>query len=77
MSHAEREQREAEVMADLLSVERDESALVWSAMEKNLPCEHRSDINPVALLGLAIVTAARATNGHASSPEHVLDIVRR
>jgi hypothetical protein len=53
-------------MGDLLAVERDEATLVWQAQAQGLPVEHRSDINPVALLGIVLVTAPRATNGHAS-----------
>jgi hypothetical protein len=59
LSHEARQKAEAEVRADLLSVERDESALVWQAQAQGLPIEHRSDINPVALLGLRLVTTAR------------------
>ena len=51
LSHEARQQRETEAMSDLLSVERDEAALTWQAQAQNLPIEHRSDINPVALLG--------------------------
>ena len=43
LSHAERQKREAEAMADLLSVERDESVLVWRAQAERLPVEHRAD----------------------------------
>jgi hypothetical protein len=46
-------------MGDLLAVEHDESALVWQAQAQSLPCEHRGDISPVALLALRLVTAPR------------------
>ena len=62
-------------MADLLAVERDEAALVWSAMAQNLPVEQRADINPVALLGLAIVTAPHADPSPGTSAGHAFDIV--
>ena len=68
LSHEARQQREAEVQGDLLAVERDEAALVWQAQQSLLPVEHRSDISPLALLGLQLITAPRATNGP-SSPE--------
>jgi hypothetical protein len=68
LTHEARQQREAEVMGDLLSVEREESALVWLAQSQNLPCEFRHDISPVALLGLKLITTPRATNA-ASTPE--------
>jgi hypothetical protein len=54
-----RERREAEVMGDLRDIEFQEAALVWQAQSQNLPVEHRSDINPLALLGLRLVTAQR------------------
>ena len=56
LSLAERQGREAEVMADLLSTERDESSLVWQAMEKNLPVGHRSDCSPQAILQCELIT---------------------
>ena len=52
LSHEARQKAEAEVLADLLAVERTKAALVWQAQAQGLPVEHRSDINPVALLGL-------------------------
>jgi hypothetical protein len=75
LSHEARQQREAEVMGDLLAVERDECALVWQAQAQNLPCEHRSDINPVALLGLRLVTAPRAPNGPSSPERASFDLI--
>ena len=75
LTHEARQRREAEAMADLLAVERDEAALVWSAMARNLPVEHRADINPVALLGVRLVTAPRANPSPGTSPEHAFDIV--
>jgi hypothetical protein len=58
----------------LVSVERDESALVWRAMDERLPVEHRADINPVALLGVRLVTAPRMNPSPGSSPQHAYDI---
>ena len=59
LSHEARQKAEAEVQGDLLAVERDECALVWQAQAESLPCEHRSDISPLALLGLQLVTTPR------------------
>jgi hypothetical protein len=69
----QREIRTSEIMNDILATERAESALVWTAQSQNLPCEHRSDINPIALLSLRLETV---TNGHdaTSSPLHAYDI---
>lgn len=58
LSHEARQQREAEVMGDLLAVERSEAELVWRAWRENLPAEHRADCAPLAILGCALVTAA-------------------
>jgi hypothetical protein len=60
LSHEARQKAEAEVQADLLAVERDEAALVWQAQAQSLPCEHRSDCSPVAILGVTLVTTPRA-----------------
>lgn len=74
LSHEQRELRTAEILGDLLATERDESALVWMAQSQGLPVEHRSDINPCAVLFLKLVTV---TNGHTepSSPLHAYDVV--
>jgi hypothetical protein len=75
LSHTDRELRTSETMSDLLAVERDESALVWSAQSQSLPIEHRADCSPLALLGIALVTKP---NGHLpeTTPGHSYDIVR-
>ena len=57
LTHEVRQQREAVVLSDKLAVERDECALVW--LSQGL-VEHRSDISPLALLGVSLVTAPRA-----------------
>jgi hypothetical protein len=61
LSHEAREKAEAEVQGDLLAVERDECALVWTAQAQNLPCEHRPDVSVLALLSISLVTAPRTT----------------
>ena len=60
LSHEVRQQREAEVMGDLLAVERDESALIWAAQAQGLPVEQRNDCSPLAILQCRLVTAPRA-----------------
>lgn len=75
LSHEAREKAAAEVMADLLSVERDESSLVWQAQAERLPVEHRADVNPLALLGLRLVTAPLTDPSPGSSPQHAYDLV--
>jgi hypothetical protein len=59
---------QAEVMADLLAVERDECALVWQAQAQSLPSEHRAGISPLPLLGLRLITTPRANPSPGSSP---------
>ena len=76
LTHEARQQREAEVMGDLLAVERDESALVWRAQSERMPVEHRADISPLALLGLRLITAPGAVPSP-TSPELAYDIMRR
>ena len=75
LTHEARQEREAEVMGDLLAVERDESWLVWAAMARSLPVEHRNDCAAQAILQVQLITAPRATNGP-TSPGHAFDVVR-
>jgi hypothetical protein len=70
-----REQREADVMGDLLSVERDEAALVWQAKAQGLPVEHRADCSPLAILQCRLVTAPPVNAPTGSSPEHAWSII--
>ena len=74
LTHEARERAEAEVRRDLLSVERDESALVWRAQSESLPVEHRSDCDPRAILQIRMITV---TNGHApeTTPGYAYDRV--
>jgi hypothetical protein len=69
LTHEQRQQAEAQTMSDLIDIERQEATLVFAAWEHGLACEHRGDINPVALLGVRLVTLPRATELPPSSPE--------
>ena len=60
MSHEARQKAEAEVMAELLDIERQEAALTWSAIEQGLPVEFRADVSPLAILQVQLVTVPRA-----------------
>jgi hypothetical protein len=71
LTHEARQQQEAEVMDDLLAVERDESALVWRALSENLPVQHRADCSALAILQCRFITAP-AVNRRGTSPEHVI-----
>ncbi|MET4518122.1 hypothetical protein [Bradyrhizobium sp. I1.7.5] len=69
LTHEARQKAEAEVQGDLLAVERDECALVWTAQAQGLPIEHRGgDISPLALLGLRLITAPRPDASPVTSP---------
>jgi hypothetical protein len=72
-----REKAEAEILSDILANDRAESFFVALAQSQNLPVEHRSEINPLALLGLRLVTAPRAVPSLGSSPEHAFGLVGR
>jgi hypothetical protein len=72
LTHEAREQQEAEVMGDLLDVERQEAALVWTAQAQGLPVEHRSDCAPQAILKCRLVNQPRANPSPGTSPEHVI-----
>jgi hypothetical protein len=58
LTHEARQQREAEVLAAMLAIERDESWLVWTALAQNLPVFHRNDCSPLAVLQCRLITAA-------------------
>jgi hypothetical protein len=75
LTHEARQERAAEVMSDLLAVERTEAALTWRAMDEKLPVEFRADINPLAVLQVRLVTVPRAIEGPSTSPGHAYDIV--
>jgi len=70
-----REMKAAELQTALLEIERQESALVWTAQQQNLPCEHRADCAPAAILGVALLTASRTNRSTGTSPMHAYDIV--
>jgi hypothetical protein len=74
LSPEARETAAAEVQADLLAVERDESALVWQALAQGLPVEHRADVSPLALLGLQLVSRPAGNGGLVKSS---VEMVRR
>ena len=70
LTPTEREKRESEVLDDLLSVEHAECELVWLAQSQNLPCEHRPDVDPRALLSVRCVVAPPVNpNGRAVAPQ--------
>ncbi|MGY4434844.1 hypothetical protein ACVWWO_007321 [Bradyrhizobium sp. F1.13.1] len=68
LSHEARQKAEAEVMGDLLAVERDEAALVWQAQAQGLPVEHRADCNPLAILQCVLRTVPRSDALPETSP---------
>ena len=76
MTPEAREKAEAVVMADLLSVSRDEAALVWIAQSEMLPVEHRADCSPLALLGLRLVATSKRP-APATSGAHAFDLAGR
>jgi hypothetical protein len=77
LTHDPRENAEAEVMGDLLNIERQEAALVWRGQSEGLPVEHRSDCAPLAILQCRLVTAAAVTASPGSSPGMSWDMRRR
>jgi hypothetical protein len=68
LGQAEREKRAAVISQDMLSCEREEASLTWRAQAEGLPIEFRSDISPLALLGLKLITAPRADALPETSP---------
>ncbi len=66
LTHEARQKAEAEVMGDLLAVERDESCACVAGAGARSAGEHRADISPLALLG----SAAGHGTARDPSPEH-------
>ena len=69
MTIEQRQKATATIMSDMLACDRELSELVWRAQSENLPVEFRPDANPLAVLGLRLVTVAQAepagtTPGH-------------
>jgi hypothetical protein len=75
LSPEAREKAEAEVMADLLAVERDECALVWRAQSEGLQIEHRGDIDVRALLSVHSVVRVERASLPGTSPEHAITFI--
>jgi hypothetical protein len=63
-------------MADLLAIERDESALIWQVQSQNLPVQHRSDCSPLSFLQCRLVTAPAANASLGSSAGHSFNMRR-
>ncbi len=57
MTAEQRQKAEAEVLADLLAVEREECGVIELAKSQNLPADYRLDCDPRAILGFEWVTA--------------------
>lgn len=56
----ERAEKEAEIMTDVLALEREEVSLIWAAEAEGLTIEFRPDVSPEAVLGIEITVAAPA-----------------
>ena len=74
LTHEQRQLRTDEIQRDLLAVEMEEGALVWSAQAQGLPIEFRADIDPRAVLQVALVKVQRAAIGPSTSAL-VFDVV--
>jgi hypothetical protein len=58
MAPEEKEKALAVIASNVLAVDRELCELIWRAQEENLPYEFRSTANPLAVLGLQLVTVA-------------------
>ena len=72
MTPQARETALSELQASALAVSRDECELVFLAQSQNLPCEHRPDVDPRALLSVRCVVAPPANPSPGTSPQHVI-----
>jgi hypothetical protein len=70
LDQRQREEMLATISADSLAAERAERALIWHAEAKGEVIDFRPTTTPAAVLGLALRTVPRATNGASSSEQH-------
>lgn len=59
----QRRQEEAEILADRLSIEREEAELCWRRAADGGPILHRVDLSPAALLGVRLLPTSNADAG--------------
>jgi hypothetical protein len=69
LSIAERQTQSAQIVGDLLSIERDLAALTWRGLDEGLPVWFPQDLSVAAMLAAELVTIP-ASNGGRTSPEH-------
>jgi len=75
LSQQQREQMEAEISSDALTIERMECAVIWHAeTHNNEILDFRADTSPQALLGVRLVNQPRA-NVPGTTGGHAYDIV--
>ncbi|MFG3595539.1 hypothetical protein [Bradyrhizobium sp. RDI18] len=74
LNEQQREEKEAQIMADALLIERSECALIWAAESKGEVLDFRGDTTVQAVLGLTLVQRPRA-NPSGTSPEHAFNII--
>jgi hypothetical protein len=75
LSHEARQQQEAVLMGDLLEIERQEAALIWTAQAQGLPCEFQNT-NPLAILQLRLVIVAPTNGSQPSSWMHAFELTQ-
>ncbi len=59
----QRRRAEAEILADRLSLEREEAELCWRQAADGRPIVHRPDLDPQALLGVKLIATSSADAG--------------
>jgi hypothetical protein len=76
MTIEQRQKATATMMSDMLASDRELSELIWRAQAANLPVEFRRDANPLAVLGLQLVTVPQAKEPPGTTPEHAYMVCR-
>jgi hypothetical protein len=74
LSQQQREQMEAQISSDMLTIERSEVACIWHAEAAGEVLDFCADTSPQSLLGVQLVRRPRA-NGSGTSAGHAFDIV--
>jgi hypothetical protein len=75
LSQQQREEMEAQIMHDVLMIERSEVACIWAAEAQGAVIDFRGDTSPQSLLGVRLVAAPRAVPSPDSNARHAYELV--
>ena len=77
LSQEQREQMGAQIITDMLAVERSECSLIWAVDAEGTVIDFRATTTPEAVLGIRLITVAPRVAAPGTSADHAYDIVGR